>query len=336
MEFRRLGQSGLQVSQLSFGSWVTFGKQLDVNGALELMSAAYDRGCNFFDNAEVYARGQSETIMGQALAKAGWRRDSYIVSSKVFGGAVDNPSPIQRGLSRKHVYEACYQAIERLQCEYLDLYFCHRPDRNTPIEETVRAMTELIGRGDVLYWGTSEWSAQELMEAYAVARQYNLIPPTMEQPQYNMFTRYRVEVEYSRLYRPETLGLGTTIWSPLASGLLTGKYNDVVPNDSRVNLPGYEWLKARLESEEGKANLEKVRGLAKIAADLGTTLPKMALAWCVKNPNVSTVITGASKVGQVEENFAALEVVPQLTEDVMKAIDAVLGNKETRLYGSSE
>ncbi|MDX2005358.1 MAG: aldo/keto reductase [Meiothermus sp.] len=336
MEFRRLGQSGLQVSQLSFGSWVTFGKQLDVNGALELMTAAYDRGCNFFDNAEVYARGQSETIMGQALAKAGWRRDSYIVSSKVFGGAVDNPSPIQRGLSRKHVYEACYQAIERLQCEYLDLYFCHRPDRNTPIEETVRAMTELIQRGDVLYWGTSEWSAQELMEAYAVARQYNLIPPTMEQPQYNMFTRYRVEVEYSRLYRPETLGLGTTIWSPLASGLLTGKYNDVVPNDSRVNLPGYEWLKARLESEEGKANLEKVRGLAKIAADLGTTLPKMALAWCVKNPNVSTVITGASKVGQVEENFAALEVVPQLTDDVMKAIDAVLGNKETRLYGSSE
>lgn len=336
MEFRRLGQSGLQVSQLSFGSWVTFGTQLDVNGALELMSAAYDRGCNFFDNAEVYARGKSETIMGQALAKAGWRRDSYIVSSKVFGGAVDNPSPIQRGLSRKHVYEACYQAIERLQCEYLDLYFCHRPDRNTPIEETVRAMTELIQRGDVLYWGTSEWSAQELMEAYAVARQYNLIPPTMEQPQYNMFTRYRVEVEYNRLYNPDTLGLGTTIWSPLASGLLTGKYNDVVPGDTRMSLPGYEWLKARFESAEGQASLEKVRGLAKIAADLGTTLPKMALAWCVKNPNVSTVITGASKVAQVEENFAALEVVPQLTNDVMAAIDAVLGNKETRLYGSSE
>jgi voltage-dependent potassium channel beta subunit len=248
MEFRRLGQSGLQVSELSFGAWVTFGTQLDVNGALELMSAAYDHGCNFFDNAEVYARGQAETIMGEALTKAGWRRDSYIVSSKVFGGAIDNPSPIQRGLSRKHIYEACYQAIERLQCEYLDLYFCHRPDRSTPIEETVRAMTELIHRGDVLYWGTSEWSAQELMEAYAVARQYNLIPPTMEQPQYNMFNRYRVEVEYNRLYRPETLGLGTTIWSPLASGLLTGKYNDVVPNDTRINLPGYEWLKARFES----------------------------------------------------------------------------------------
>jgi voltage-dependent potassium channel beta subunit len=336
MEFRRLGQSGLQVSELSFGAWVTFGTQLDVNGALELMSAAYDHGCNFFDNAEVYARGQAETIMGEALTKAGWRRDSYIVSSKVFGGAIDNPSPIQRGLSRKHIYEACYQAIERLQCEYLDLYFCHRPDRSTPIEETVRAMTELIHRGNVLYWGTSEWSAQELMEAYAVARQYNLIPPTMEQPQYNMFNRYRVEVEYNRLYRPETLGLGTTIWSPLASGLLTGKYNDVVPNDTRINLPGYEWLKARFESAEGQTNLDKVRGLAKIASDLGTTLPKLALAWCVKNPNVSTVITGASKVAQVHENFAALEVVPQLTADVMTAIDEVLGNKETRLHGSSE
>ncbi len=336
MEFRRLGKSGLQVSTLSFGAWVTFGTQLDANGALELMSAAYDHGCNFFDNAEVYARGQAETIMGEALTKAGWRRDSYIVSSKVFGGAIDNPSPIQRGLSRKHVFEACHQAIKRLQCDYLDLYFCHRPDRQTPIEETVRAMTELIQRGDVLYWGTSEWSAQELMEAYAVARQYNLIPPTMEQPQYNMFTRYRVEVEYNRLYNPDTLGLGTTIWSPLASGLLTGKYNDVVPNDTRINLPGYEWLKARFESEEGQTNLIKVKGLAKVADDLGTTLPKLALAWCTKNEHVSTVITGASKVAQVHENFAALELLPQMTSEVMTAIDAVLGNKETRLHGSSE
>ena len=336
MEFRRLGKSGLQVSTLSFGAWVTFGTQLDANGALELMSAAYDHGCNFFDNAEVYARGQAETIMGKALTKAGWRRDSYIVSSKVFGGAIDNPSPIQRGLSRKHVFEACHQAIKRLQCDYLDLYFCHRPDRQTPIEETVRAMTELIQRGDVLYWGTSEWSAQELMEAYAVARQYNLIPPTMEQPQYNMFTRYRVEVEYNRLYNPDTLGLGTTIWSPLASGLLTGKYNDVVPNDTRINLPGYEWLKARFESEEGQTNLIKVKGLAKVADDLGTTLPKLALAWCTKNEHVSTVITGASKVAQVHENFAALELLPQMTSEVMTAIDAVLGNKETRLHGSSE
>lgn len=336
MEFRRLGKSGLQVSVLSFGAWVTFGTQLNVDAALELMAAAYDHGCNFFDNAEVYAKGQAETIMGEALKKAGWRRDSYIVSSKVFGGAVQNPSPIQRGLSRKHIYEAAYQAIDRLQCDYLDLYFCHRPDRNTPIEETVRAMTELIWRGDVLYWGTSEWSAQEIMEAYAVARQYDLIPPTMEQPQYNMLTRYRVEVEYKRLYNHDTVGLGTTIWSPLASGLLTGKYNEGIPADSRVNLPGYEWLKSMLEGPWGQNSLPKIPGLAKIAGDLGTTLPKLALAWCVKNPHVSTVITGASRLEQVTENFAALEVVPLLTDDVMAEIDKVLGNKETRLYGSSE
>jgi len=336
MEFRRLGKSGLQVSVLSFGAWVTFGNQLDVDGALALMSAAYERGCNFFDNAEAYAKGEAETIMGAALQKTNWRRDSYIVSSKVFGGAVTDPSPIQRGLSRKHIYEACYQAIERLQCEYLDLYFCHRPDRETPIEETVRAMTELIQRGDVLYWGTSEWSAQEIMEAYAVARQYHLIPPTMEQPQYNMFTRYRVEVEYNRLYREDTVGLGTTIWSPLASGLLTGKYNSGIPDDSRVNLPGYEWLKAMLQGDWGQTNLPKLPGLAKIAADLGTSVPKLALAWCIKNPNVSTVITGASKIEQVHENFGALDVVPLLTDDVMAEIDKTLGNKETRLYGSSE
>lgn len=336
MEFRRLGKSGLQISVLSFGAWVTFGTQLDVDAALALMTAAYDHGCNFFDNAEAYARGQAETIMGEALKKAGWRRDSYIVSSKVFGGAVPKPSPIQRGLSRKHVYEACYQAIERLQCDYLDLYFCHRPDRQTPIEETVRAMTELIQRGDVLYWGTSEWSAQEIMEAYAVAREYHLIPPTMEQPQYNMLTRYRVEVEYSRLYRHDTVGLGTTIWSPLASGLLTGKYNDGIPADSRINLPGYEWLKEMLHGEWGQTNLPKVPGLAKIAADLGTSLPKLALAWCIKNPHVSTVITGASRLDQVQENFGALDIVPLLTDDVMAAIENVLGNKETRLYGSSE
>ncbi|MDX2161563.1 MAG: aldo/keto reductase [bacterium] len=336
MEFRRLGKSGLKVSVLSFGAWVTFGTQLDVNGALELMAAAYDKGCNFFDNAEVYARGRAETIMGEALVKAGWRRDSYIVSSKVYGGAIDNPSPIQRGLSRKHIYEACYQAIDRLQCDYLDLYFCHRPDRSVPIEETVRAMTELILRGDVLYWGTSEWSATEIMEAYAVARQYHLIPPTMEQPQYNMFTRYRVETEYARLYHPDTVGLGTTIWSPLASGLLTGKYNDGIPDDSRINLPGYEWLKERLQDPVWQADMQKLPALAQIAGDLGTTLPKLALAWCAMNPHVSTVITGASKLSQVEENFDALDVMPKLTSDVMAAIEGVLANKETRLHGSSE
>ncbi|MEM6283537.1 MAG: aldo/keto reductase [Chloroflexota bacterium] len=335
MEFRRLGKSGLKVSQLSFGAWVTFGTQLDVDDALEIMTVAYDNGCNFFDNAEVYAKGRAEEIMGAALQKAGWRRDSYIVSSKVFGGAIDNPSPIQRGLSRKHVYEAAYQAIERLQCGYLDLYFCHRPDKDVPIEETVRAMTELIQRGDVLYWGTSEWSAQELMEAYSVAREYGLIPPTMEQPQYNMFHRYRVENEYERLYHEDTIGLGTTIWSPLASGLLTGKYNDGIPQDSRLNLPSYAWLKERFDDPVWQARLAKVPELAKIADELGTTMPKLAIAWCAKNPNVSTVITGASRPSQVAENFQALEVVPQLTDDVMAKIEDILGNKETKLYGAS-
>lgn len=334
MEFRRLGKSGLQVSALSFGAWVTFGQQLNVDEALAIMAAAYDRGCNFFDNAEAYARGQAETIMGAALQKAGWRRDSYIVSSKVFGGSVENPSPIQRGLSRKHIYEACYQAIDRLQCDYLDLYFCHRPDPQVPIEETVRAMTELILRGDVLYWGTSEWSAAEIMEAYAVARQYGLIPPTMEQPQYNMFHRYRFEVEYARLYHEDTVGLGTTIWSPLASGLLTGKYNNGIPDDTRVNLPGYEWLKQSFENEQGRQRIAKVQELAKVADDLGTTMPKLALAWCLKNPHVSTIITGASKVSQVEENFEAFELVPQLTDEVMDRIEALLDNKEVRVYGS--
>lgn len=327
MEYRRLGKSGLKVSVLSFGAWVTFGQQVDVSAALEIMAAAYDRGCNFFDNAEAYARGQAETIMGEALQKAGWRRDSYIVSSKVFGGALENPSPIQRGLSRKHIYEACYQAIDRLQCDYLDLYFCHRPDPEVPVEETVRAMTELIQRGDVLYWGTSEWSAQELMEAYAVARQYGLIPPTMEQPQYNMFYRRRVENEYKRLYHEDTLGLGTTIWSPLASGLLTGKYNNGIPDDSRVNLPGYEWLKQMVTSDEGKQQIAKVQQLAPLAEELGTTLPKMALSWCLRNPHVSTVITGASRLSQVEENFQALDVLPKLTHDVMEKIEGILDNK---------
>lgn len=335
MQFRRLGKSGLQVSVLSFGAWVTFGTQLDVNAALELMSTAYDAGCNFFDNAEVYARGQAETIMGEALTKSGWRRDSYVVSSKVFGGSLEKPSRLQRGLSRKHIFEACHQAIQRLQCEYLDLYFCHRPDAKVPIEETVRAMTELIWRGDVLYWGTSEWSAQQLMEAYSVARQYNLIPPTMEQPEYNMFHRYRVEVEYSRLYHEDIIGLGTTIWSPLASGLLTGKYNDGIPDDSRFNLPGYEWLKEKIAGEQGERNLQKVKELAALAAELDTSLPKLAIAWCVKNPNVSTVITGASKVSQVQENFAALDLLPLLTDEVMERIETILDNKETKLYGAN-
>lgn len=325
MEYRRLGKSGLQVSVLSFGAWVTFGNQVDVDAALEIMTAAYDAGVNFFDNAEVYAQGQAETVMGAALQKAGWRRDSYVVSSKVMFGSVPNALPNQRGLSRKHIYEACHQAMQRLQVDYLDLYFCHRPDPNTPMEEVVRAMTELIHQGKVFYWGTSEWSAQQLMEATSVARQYNLIPPTMEQPQYNMFHRHTVEVEYARLY--EAIGLGTTIWSPLASGILTGKYNDSIPDDSRMKLPGYEWLRRMLESEEGQKRLATTRELTAVADDLGITMAQLAIAWCVKNPNVSTVITGASRASQVTENMKAMAAAAQLDADVMAKIETILNNK---------
>jgi len=245
MEYRRLGKSGIPVSALSFGAWVNFGRRVDVDVAVEMMKVAYDAGVNFFDNAEVYRRGKAEIVMGKALKKLGWRRDSYLVSSKVMFGFIPEPKPTQWGLNRKHIVEACDQALERLGVESLDLYFCHRPDPNVPLEETVRAMSDLIQMGKVHYWGTSEWSAQQLMEAHSIARQYNLIPPTMEQPQYNMFHRQRFEVEYARLYT--IIGLGTTIWSPLASGVLTGKYNDGIPDDSRVNLPGYEWLKEFVE-----------------------------------------------------------------------------------------
>jgi len=325
MEYRRLGKSGLQVSELSFGSWVTFSNQVDVDNAVEIMKAAYDSGVNFFDNAEVYANGQSELVMGAALKKLNFSRDSYILSSKVMFGAEKEPKPTQKGLSRKHVFEAAHQAMRRMGVDYLDLYFCHRPDPAVPIEETVRAMTELIWQGKVLYWGTSEWSAQQLMEAHSVARQYNLIPPTMEQPQYNMFHRERFEVEYKRLY--EQIGLGTTIWSPLASGILTGKYNDGIPADSRANVPGYEWLQDRLTSPKGQQQIAKVRELTRIAEDLGTTMPRMAIAWTLKNPNVSTVILGASRLSQLEENLKALEAVPQLTADVMEKIEEILDNK---------
>jgi len=325
MQYRRLGKSGLKVSVLSYGAWVTFKNQADVDKAAEMMKAAYDAGMNFFDNAEVYASGDAEIIMGEVLKKMGWRRDSFMVSSKVFGGSVRPPLPTQRGLSRKHVIEACHQAMERLQVDYLDLYFCHRPDRDTPIEETVRAMSDLIQQGKVMYWGTSEWTSQEIMEAYSLARQYNLVPPTMEQPQYNMLVRDRFEVEYARLYNE--IGLGTTIWSPLASGILTGKYNDGIPEDSRLNLEGYSWLKDRLLSDEGQAQLEKVREMSKIAEEMGTNMARLAIAWCMKNPNVSTVITGASRVEQVHDNVKALEVYDQLTDDVMEKLEAILDNK---------
>jgi voltage-dependent potassium channel beta subunit len=304
---------------------VTFSHQIDVSDALACMTAAYDAGINFFDNAEVYAHGKSEIIMGEVLRRAGWPRDSYIVSSKVMWGSVPEPRPTQRGLSRKHVVEACDHALARLGVDHLDLYFCHRPDPYVPIEETVRAMSVLIWRGKVLYWGTSEWSAQQIMEAYAAARQYQLIPPTKEQPQYNMFHRQRVEVEYGRLY--ESMGLGLTIWSPLATGFLTGKYNAGVPDDSRAALPSYGWLRKMIESDTWQSRVGAVKRLQKVADELDTTLPCLALAWCLKNPHVSTVITGASRIEQLKENLNALTVVGKLGEDVMTTIEDILGTQ---------
>jgi len=325
MEYRRLGKSGLQLSELSLGSWLTFGKQIGNNIAEDLMKLAYDNGVNFFDNAEIYARGESEIVMGKILKKMKWDRDSYVVSSKVFFGyrGTENTKPNQNGLSRKHVFEACHQALERLQVDYLDLFFCHRPDKNTPIEETVWSMHNLITQGKILYWGTSEWSAQEIMEAHMVAKQYNLIGPTMEQPQYNMLHRQKVEVEFSQMYK--TVGLGTTIWSPLASGVLTGKYNQKSqPKDTRLVMEGMDWLK---DSVVTKENLDKVAQLEKIAKKLGLSLPVLAITWCLKNENVSTVMLGASKLSQLEENFKAIEAKTKLTPEVMDEIEKALNNK---------
>lgn len=322
MEYRRLGNSGLFVSALSFGSWVTFKNQVDDGLSTEMIKLAYDAGVNFFDNAEVYADGESERIMGRSLAKLGLKRDSYCVSSKVFWGG---PKPTQRGLSRKHIFDCCHAALQRLQVDYLDLYFCHRPDLHTPIEETVRAMSDLVQQGKVMYWGTSEWSATDLAEAYGVARACHLVPPTMEQPQYNMFCRDKVEAEFAPLYQRH--GLGTTIWSPLASGLLTGKYAQGIPADSRMNLPGFEWLRARFETPQGAERLAKAVELSKIADELGLPLARLALAWCLKNPNVSTVILGASRSSQLRENLQALGDVALLGDEVMAAIEAVLGNR---------
>jgi len=322
MEYRRLGKSGLKVSEVSLGSWVTFGKQVQESEAMALMGLAYDAGINFFDNAEGYEAGESEALMGAALKKLGWSRDSYSVSSKVFWGGA---KPTQKGLSRKHVTEAAHAALKRLQVDYLDLYFCHRPDIDTPIEETVWAMHNLITQGKVLYWGTSEWNAQQLTEAWAVARANNLIGPTMEQPQYNLFTREKVEHDYLPLY--DLFGLGTTIWSPLASGLLTGKYNDGIPADSRLTLPGYEWLRDQWMSPEGQAKLSKIRELARLAAQIGLSITHLALLWCLRNPHVSTVILGASKKSQLEDNLAALEHKAKLTPDVLEQIEKIMGNK---------
>ncbi|WP_394170854.1 potassium channel beta subunit family protein [Saccharospirillum alexandrii] len=322
MEYRRLGRSGLKVSALSLGSWVTFGKQVDLNDAKTLLKTAYDSGVNFFDNAEGYEAGESEKIMGDAIDALGLPRDTFVVSSKVFWGG---EKPTQLGLSAKHVRDACDAALRRLKVDYLDLFFCHRPDVDTPIEETVRAMHQLVMQGKIVYWGTSEWNAQQLTEAHAIARQEHLTPPTMEQPQYNMFNRDKVEGEYRPIY--EQYGLGTTIWSPLASGILTGKYLDGIPDDSRMNLPGYEWLKDTLLSDEGKARLEKVRQLKPIADELGVSLTHLSLAWCLKNPNVSTVILGASRLSQLEDNLKAMDITDKLDDAVMERIDAVLDNK---------
>ena len=320
MEYKNLGKTGLPVSRLSFGSWITFGNQIDNNISERLMDIAYDYGVNFFDNAEVYAAGESERVMGDILSKKSWSRDSYIVSSKVFFGA-GAKFPTQKGLHRKHIFEACNQALERLKVDYLDLYFCHRPDKSTPIEETVWSMHQLIMQGKILYWGTSEWSAQEIMEAHMVAKQYHLIGPVVEQPQYNLLHRQKFEVEYAQLYK--TVGLGTTIWSPLASGLLTGKYNNGVPQDSRLQREELGWLSERLLQE---SNLKKVVLLGELAKELGTTLPLLSIAWCLKNDNVSTVILGATKEQQLMENLKALETEKLLTPEVMARIEAIVDN----------
>jgi voltage-dependent potassium channel beta subunit len=318
MNYRRLGRSGLKVSELSFGSWVTYGNQMGADVARECMAAAYDAGVNFFDNAEVYAKGESERLMGAALKKLGWRRASYVVSTKFFWGLHDGPNE-KSTLNRKYLMQAIDGSLARFGLDYVDLVFCHRADPDTPLEETVFAMSDIVASGKAHYWGTSEWTAAEIAAAWHIADRHHLHKPVMEQPQYNMFHRERVEREYARLYAD--LGLGTTIWSPLASGLLTGKYNDGVPADSRGAVKGYEWLAERLTE---RAKIEKVKKLAPIAADLECTLAQMALAWCLKNPNVSTVITGASRPAQVQENMQALAVVPKLTPDVMAGIDAAI------------
>jgi len=323
MEYRFLGRSGLKVSALSFGSWVTFGDQVGKETAYDSMVEAYDAGVNYFDNAEEYANGKSERMMGQILQKTGWKRTDLVLSTKIFWGG---PGPNDQGLSFKHIKEGTEAALKRLQTDYVDLLFCHRPDRHTLIEETVWGMDQMIKEGKALYWGTSEWTAEQIRKAYAIARREHLRPPLMDQPQYNMFRRDKVEQEFSRLY--DDIGLGTTIWSPLASGLLTGKYNDGIPEGSRLSMENYDWLREELlETESGRAKLKKVGKLTEVADDAGIPMAQMALAWCLKNPNVSTVITGASKAEQVQQNMQAIEVVDQLSPDMMDTIEDILDNK---------
>jgi voltage-dependent potassium channel beta subunit len=315
MEYRRLGRAGIKVSELSFGSWVTFGDQIGEQVAQDCMVAAYEAGVNFFDNAEGYAGGKSETVMGNVFKKVGWRREDLVVSTKIFWGG---SGPNDLGLSHKHIIEGVNNSLRRLQMDYVDLLFCHRPDPNTPIEETVRAMDIVIKQGKAFYWGTSMWSAAEILRADGIARQYGLTPPVMEQPVYSLLERDQVEKELAPVFRE--IGYGTTIWSPLASGVLTGKYNNGIPEGSRAAMQGYEWLK---DSVVNPTNIEKVKKLEPIAQELGVPLAQLAIAWCLKNPNVSTVITGASRAEQVTENMKALDVVPQLTPDLLEQIDGI-------------
>jgi voltage-dependent potassium channel beta subunit len=323
MEYRRMGRTGLELSVLSFGSWVTFHKQIADNSADELMGLAYDNGINFFDNAEVYALGESEKMMGRVLAKKNWDRTSYTLSSKAyFGWRGKDNKPNQTGLSRKHLTEACHEALGRLQTDYLDLYFCHRPDTNVPISEVVWTMHNLIQQGKVLYWGTSQWSGAEIMEAHRVADQHHLIGPSVEQPQYNMFERFKMEQDYLPVFK--NVGLGTTIWSPLAAGFLTGKYNNGIPEGSRLAMEGFDWLKDRWVQD---AKLEKVKKLGILAHEMGVSLAALAIAWTIKNPNTTTAILGATKKEQLLENLKALDVVPLLTNEIVEKIEAILQNK---------
>ncbi|MDE3251928.1 MAG: aldo/keto reductase [Bacteroidota bacterium] len=323
MEYRRMGRTGLELSVLSFGSWVTFHKQIADNSADELMGLAYDNGINFFDNAEVYALGESEKMMGRVLSKKNWDRTSYTLSSKAyFGWRGKENKPNQTGLSRKHLTEACHEALGRLQTDYLDLYFCHRPDTNVPISEVVWTMHNLIQQGKVLYWGTSQWSAAEIMEAHRVADQHHLIGPSVEQPQYNMFERFKMEQDYLPVFK--NVGLGTTIWSPLAAGFLTGKYNNGIPEGSRLAMEGFDWLKDRWVQD---AKLEKVKKLGVLANEMGVSLAALAIAWTIKNPHTTTAILGATKKEQLLENLKALEVAPLLTDEIVEKIETILQNK---------
>jgi len=323
MEYRRLGRSGLQLSVLSFGSWVSFSKQINDKTADELMGLAYDSGINFFDNAEAYALGESEKMMGRILKKKKWDRTSFVLSSKAYFGWHGNENkPNQTGNSRKHLTEACNEALQRMQVDYLDLFYCHRADKNTPIEETVRTMNTLIQQGKILYWGTSEWTGVEIMEAHRIAEKHSLIGPTMEQAQYNLFERNKIEADYSEIYK--NVGLGTTIWSPLSSGLLTGKYNDGIPKNSRFAMADMSSIKANVIQDD---KIKKVKKLGELATKMDVNIAALSIAWCIKNPNVTTAILGATKKQQLIENLSALEVLPLVTADVLDKIEKIFQNK---------